>query len=198
MKTELEQQIDFIMELDRLKTVLRQNQTPSAKRRENTAEHSWHLAIMGLVLSDQSPTPVNTERVLIMLLLHDIVEIDAGDTFAYDESGHEDKVERELAAADRLFGLLPSEQCAALRAIWDDFEGALSPESRLARALDRLQPILLNHRSGADSSWAKYGITKAQVLKRNNEVEAISPALWALLNRCCDEAVAGGFLKASA
>ncbi len=195
MDTRLRQQIAFILEMDRLKAVLRQNLTPSAQRRENTAEHSWHLAIMGLVLEDQSPTPVDRAKVLCMLLLHDVVEIDAGDTFAYDDSGHADKIEREKQAADRLFGLLPKDQAHELRTIWDEFEAGKSPEARLARALDRLQPILMNHRSGAMSSWAKHGISKGQVLSRNREVEALSPALWALLTKCCNDAVAEGFLK---
>ena len=130
-----------------------------------------------------------------MLLLHDVVEIDAGDTFAYDESGHTDKADREKRAADRLFGLLPNDQEDELRSIWDEFEAGTSAEARLARALDRLQPILMNHRSGAMSSWAKHGISKDQVLSRNREVEALSPALWALLNRCCNEAIADGFLR---
>jgi len=195
MSARLNQQIDFIMELDRLKGVLRQNATPSAQRRENTAEHSWHLAIMGLVLEDQSPIPVDRVKVLCMLLLHDVVEIDAGDTFAYDHASHDDKAEREAQAADRLFGLLPSDQNVEFRAIWDEFEDGQTAESKLARALDRLQPILMNHRCGASSSWAKHGITKEQVLNRNREVEDLSAALWALLNRCCNEAVAQGFLK---
>ena len=196
MDQRLAQQIDFVMELDRLKSVIRQNQTPSAQRRENTAEHSWHLAMMGWVLEDQSPVAVDRAKVLCMLLLHDVVEIDAGDTFAYDETEHDDKALREAQAADRIFGLLPADQAQDFRAVWDEFEAGQSPEARLARALDRLQPILLNHRCGADSSWAKHGISKAQVLKRNVEVKALSPALWALLNRCCDDAVAAGFLKA--
>ena len=195
MDTRLSQQIDFIMEMDRLKAVLRQNKTPSAQRRENTAEHSWHLAIMGLILEDQSPTPTDRAKVLCMLLLHDVVEIDAGDTFAYDESSHADKAEREARAADRLFGLLPDDQQRELRALWDEFEAGQSSEAKLARALDRLQPILMNHRCGAISSWAQHGISKDQVLSRNHEVQTLSPALWQLLNRCCDEAIAGGFLK---
>ena len=195
MDTRLSQQIDFIMEMDRLKAVLRQTTTPSAQRRENTAEHSWHLAIMGLVLEDQSPAPVDRAKVLCMLLLHDVVEIDAGDTFAYDQSGHADKAKREEQAADRLFGLLPEDQANELRSIWNEFEAGQSDEARLARALDRLQPILLNHRCGELSSWAEYGISRDQVLNRNREVEDLSPALWALLKRCCNEAVEGGFLK---
>lgn len=195
MGQRLDQQIEFILEMDRLKSVLRQNKTPSAQRRENTAEHSWHLAIMGLVLEDQSPVPIDRAKVLCMLLLHDVVEIDAGDTFAYDDQGHEDKVLREQAAADRLFGLLPPDQTDELRSIWDEFEAGQSDEARLARALDRLQPILLNHKCGAESSWARHGISKAQVLARNIEVKHVSPALWALLNRCCDEAVQAGHLK---
>ena len=134
MSERLAQQINFIMEMDRLKTVLRQNLTPSAGRRENTAEHSWHLALMGLVLEDQSSVPVDRAKVLCMLLLHDIVEIDAGDTFAYDQDGHEDKVQRVEAAADRLFGLLPADQRDEFRGLWNEFEAGLTKSAKSTKS----------------------------------------------------------------
>ena len=179
MDQRLAQQIDFVMELDRLKSVIRQNQTPSAQRRENTAEHSWHLAMMGWVLEDQSPVAVDCAKVLCMLLLHDVVEIDAGDTFAYDETEHDDKALRGGASSGPDFWFAASRPSQDFRAVWDEFEAGQSPEALLARALDRLQPILLNHRCGADSSWAKHGISKAQVLKRNVEVSPEPCALGA-------------------
>ena len=192
--TRLDQQLAFIMEMDRLKAVVRRNRTPSADRYENTAEHSWHIALMGLILVEQSPQDVDVLTVVTMLMLHDIVEIDAGDTFAYDEGGHDDKEEREREAADRLFGLLPDDQRDKLRAIWDEFEAGETGEALLARALDRLQPILLNHRAGRTSSWAEHGIRRQQVLDRNDEVRRVSPALWAHLLHICDEAVEAGHL----
>jgi putative hydrolases of HD superfamily len=189
----LHQQLNFILEIDKLKQVLRQNHVLDGTRRENTAEHSWHLAMLGLVLADRSGEPIDRARVIEMLLLHDIVEIDAGDTFAYDTAGHDDKAAKETAAATRLFGLLPDDLGERLRGVWDEFEAGKSPESRLARGLDRLQPILLN-RYGGGHSWRKHGIRRDQVLTRNIEIKALAPELWALVERLTEEAVDEGLL----
>jgi putative hydrolase of HD superfamily len=189
----LQEQVDFLLEIDALKRVLRQNHVLDGSRRENTAEHSWHLAMLGLVLCDRAGQPVDRARVIEMLLLHDIVEIDAGDTFAYDEAGHTDKAVKETAAADRLFGLLPPDLGARLRGVWDDFEAGETPEARLARGLDRLQPILLN-RYGGGHSWRKHGIRRDQVLARNVEIKALAPELWALVEQLTEEAVSEGLL----
>ena len=143
-----EQQLRFIVEIDRLKNVLRRTLLTDASRRENSAEHSWHIALMAPLLAEHACEPVNVERVMRMLLVHDIVEIDAGDTFAYDANGNADKAERERRAADRLYGLLPDDQARELRAAWEEFEAAESAEARFAHALDRLQPLLQNLQIG--------------------------------------------------
>ncbi len=182
----LERQIDFLLEADRLKQVLRMTRVTDGSRRENTAEHSWHLALFAVVLAEHADEPIDVAKVIRMALLHDLVEIDAGDTFAYDEAGYETKAERELAAADRLFGLLPPVQDLALREIWDEFEAGLSAESRFAHALDRLQPVLLNHHRGG-GPWMEHGISKERVLARNRPISAGSEALWSLAQRRIDD-----------
>ncbi len=140
----LAQQMAFIIEIDRLKTVLRRTLIADGSRHENSAEHSWHLALAAMVLAEHSDEPVALLRVLQMLLVHDIVEIDAGDTFYYDDAGRQDKAEREQRAADHLFGLLPDDQAAELHALWTEFEARQTAEARFANALDRLMPLIHN------------------------------------------------------
>ncbi len=188
----LDDQLAFLLEADRLKGVERQNHCAHVERRENTAEHSWHLALFGLVLD--LPEGVDRYRVIQMLLLHDLVEIDAGDTFAYDDRGHKDKAEREEEAARRLFGLLPEQQGRQLHSVWREFEAQESPEARAASAIDRFQPILLNRYSG-DSSWRRHGICRDQVLSRNQIIEHEFPALWRRLLTLTEEAVSLGILR---
>ncbi len=173
----LTRQLAFIVEVDRLKEVLRQTPLASGARRENSAEHSWHLAIMASVLTSYAAEPVDLLRVLRMLLIHDVVEIDAGDTFAFDDGGNATKVEREERAAVRIFGMLPPDQRDAFRALWDEFEAGTTPESRYANALDRLQPLLLNAENGG-GSWRTHGIRRAQVLKRMDPIRTALPELW--------------------
>ncbi len=176
---QLGDRIRFVVELDRLKQVLRRTVVTDATRRENTAEHSWHVAMMALVLADTADEPVEPMRVARLLLVHDIVEIDAGDTFVYDTDGQETKAARERAAAERLFGLLPDDQGDELRACWVEFEDGTTAEARFARALDRLQPMLLNHAS-AGQAWREHGITADQVRAVNAAIEDGSLALWKL------------------
>ena len=190
---QLGDRIRFVVELDRLKQVLRRTVVTDATRRENTAEHSWHVAMMALVLADTTDEPVDPMRVARLLLVHDIVEIDAGDTFVYDSDGQETKAAREHAAAERLFGLLPDDQGDELRACWVEFEDGTTAEARFARALDRLQPMLLNHAS-AGQAWREHGITADQVRAVNAAIEDGSPALWKLAQRLIDDAVARGWL----
>ena len=192
----LGQQLDFILEIDRLKSVLRQTILTDSSRRENSAEHSWHIAVMVLVLSEHSHHEINALKVLKMLLVHDLVEIDAGDTFCYDADGNRDKEERESRAADRLFGLLPADQGADLRSLWEEFEERNSPEACFAAALDRLQPMLHNYVT-AGHSWQKHGIKKHQVVERNQPIQDGSPALWELAGRFLDDAVERGYLTES-
>jgi len=194
MTTRLDQQLTFILEIDKLKSILRQ--TPISgpeRRRENDAEHSWHIAVMAALLCEYAASAVDVSRVLRMLLIHDIVEIDAGDTFAYDVAGYSDKEERELRAADRLFGLLPAGQAAEFRALWDEFEAAATAESRYANALDRLQPLLLNSRTGG-GSWRNHKVTQAQVLTRMEPVRTGTPELWPVVLSIVDDAIGRGWL----
>jgi len=190
----LEEQMAFILEVEGLKQIFRQTLLPGDKRPENDAEHSWHLALMAILLMEHARVPdLDLLTVLKMVLIHDIVEIDAGDTFAYDEVGNQDKEEREQAAADRLFNLLPAEQAVAIRALWDEFEQRMTPEAQYAAALDRLQPLLLNfHTNGA--AWRQHGVKKAQVIARNEHIQEGAPALWQYARRLIDRAVECGYL----
>lgn len=195
MTTNLERQIDFIIETDKMKRILRKTKVLGTDRYENDAEHTWHLVLMALVLQEHANEPdLNLLRVMKMLLVHDIVEIDAGDTFAYDEKGQEDKQEREQKAADRLFGLLPDEQRDEVMALWHEFEAHETPEAKFALALDRLHPMLLNfHNEG--QSWRENGITADRVLKRNAMIEDGSEALWSYAERMVRLAVERGYLQ---
>lgn len=189
----LNSQIQFLVEIDKLKTILRQTQIIGEARPENDAEHSWHLAMMAIVLHEYAPSPINLLRVVKMVLVHDIVEIDAGDTFVYDAQGALDKAEREERAAARLFPLLPPDQAAEILALWQEFEARATPEARFAAAVDRLNPMLLNfHTSGA--AWARHGITSDRVLRVNSIIEDGAPALWEYAQALVKEAVAEGFL----
>ena len=194
MMTRLEQQLSFCTELDKLKGILRQSLLMDASRRENSAEHSWHLAAMAMLLSEYAAAPVDLTRVLKMLLVHDVVEIDAGDTFAYDTVNVETQHAREVKAADRLFGLLPPEQGAKLRALWDEFEERQTPESKYANALDRLQPLLQNSYSGGQS-WIKHGVTREQVAERMKAVQIGMPEVWPAVQAIIAAAVQKGMVK---
>ena len=190
------QQLAFLLEADRLKQVERQTAIIGGSRRENTAEHSWHLGLFALVLAEHADEPVDVARVLAMVLVHDLVEIDAGDTFAYDEAGYETKAARERAAADRLFGLLPDEQGAELRTLWEEHEAGATADARFANALDRLQPVLLNHAAGADAPWVRHGITYEQIVRRNVVIADGSKALWTESHERISQAVAEGWVVA--
>jgi putative hydrolase of HD superfamily len=157
----LSDQIAFVLEIDQLKTVLRQTPIGDSSRQENTAEHSWHLALAAIVLAEHANEAVDVAKVVEMLLIHDLVEIDAGDTFVYntmDAAGRAEQEAREELAAERIFALLPPEQGAYFRALWDEFESKGSAEARFAKAVDRLQPMLLNRVAGG-GSWMRHGIT---------------------------------------
>jgi putative hydrolase of HD superfamily len=189
----LADQLRFLIELDRLKQVLRRNRVDGGSRRENTAEHSWHLAMFALVLAEHAPEPVDLKRVVAMLLVHDIVEIDAGDTYIYDEVGRATQEQREERAADRLFGLLPEDQRDMLRGLWDEFEAMATPESRFAKAMDRLQPLLLNSAS-AGVTWREHGVTAPRVRAANGAAGEEVPALAPVIEALVAEAVRRGWL----
>ena len=178
MTDRLAAQFAFLQEIDRLKGVLRATPIGDASRRENSAEHSWHLAMYALVLADQAGPGVDISRVLMMLLLHDIVEIDAGDVPIHAAHDTEAQAAKERAAADRIFGLLPADQAAAFRALWDEFEAAESADAVFAKSLDRVQPVLLNHASGG-GSWTEYNVTLQQLDTRVGEkVRRGAPQVW--------------------
>lgn len=192
----LAQQIAFIVECDRLKTILRQNWIIDGSRAENDAEHSWHIAVMALLLAEHADAKVDVARVVGMLLVHDIVEIDAGDTFIYDAAGHADKDEREQRAADRLFGLLPPDQAEHFRGLWDEFEARQTPEARFAAAIDRLQPVLLNCMTEG-KAWRRHGVTADKVVALNSgRIGDVSQSLWDYARGMIEEAVAKGHLAA--
>ena len=189
----LTRQLDFIIEVDRLKGVMRRSPLVDGSRLENTAEHSWHVALAALLLSGYANEPVDVARVVRMLLVHDIVEIDAGDTYAYDVSGNRDKVERELRAAARLFGLLPDDQAAEFRALWEEFEDQATAESRFANALDRLMPLLHNYLNDGHV-WREHHVNAAQVRGRMAPVAEGSAALGDIVAAVLQNSLARGLL----
>ncbi len=188
-------QIEFITEIDKLKQIFRQNVIIGTDRNENDAEHSWHLAIMAIMLSEYSPEKnLDVLNVVKMVLIHDIVEIDAGDTFCYDEKGYEDKEEREQKAAERIFHLLPPDQAKELWDLWREFEELNTPESLFAACLDRFQPLLLNRNTGGHT-WQKPGVNSEKVLKRNALLEKNAPALWEYVKTAVEDSIDKGFLR---
>jgi putative hydrolase of HD superfamily len=189
----LGRQLAFIMELDRLKGILRQTRVLEGARQENSAEHSWHLALCAVVLAEHAPAEMDLSRVLKLVLVHDVVEIDAGDAFCYDADANVGKEERERMAAERIFGLLPPEQASELRGLWEEFEAGASADARFAVALDRLQPLLLNF-AGEGGSWRQHRVTHDQVWVRMAPIRQGAPELWPAVVRLLDEAVARGYL----
>jgi putative hydrolases of HD superfamily len=190
----LTRQIAFIAEIDKLKGVLRRTLIMDGSRPENTAEHSWNISVFAMLMHEYTENPCpSLDRVIRMLLLHDIVEIDAGDTFAYDTVGYADKEERELAAAHRLFGLLPDDQREEWMGLWREFEAGESVDARYANAMDRLLPLLHNYYTGG-VSWVKNGIVRSQVVRRIAPVERVAPALWHFAMELLDRAVEKGIL----
>lgn len=189
----LRRQIGFIVEVEKLKHVLRKTPVLDASRQENDAEHSWELALMAIVLAEHADENLDMLRALKMILIHDIVEIDAGDTFIYDEAALMDQAVRERIAADRIFGLLPDEQATDFRNLWDEFEAGQSAEARFARAMDRLQPLLHNFFTSG-GTWHTPGVTSADVLARKRPISAFSDVLWQAAQDIIAEGVKKGFL----
>ncbi len=190
----LDRQLRFLLEADRLKGVLRQSRIIDGSRRENSAEHSWHLGLMSLVLGEYAPDGTDLGRVTAMVLVHDLVEIDAGDLFVYaGEQAQAVQEDAERAAADRLFALLPESQAARFRALWDEFEERRTPEAKFARALDRLQPMLANYQLGG-GTWTQHGVTASQVLAKVALIEDGSAALGAFARELIADSVSRGFL----
>ena len=190
----LARQLYFILELDKLKSVYRRTYLIDGTRSENSAEHSWHLALMAMVLAEHANEPLDVGKVIRMVLIHDIVEIDAGDTYIYD--AQDDKAEREQRAADRIFGLLPEDQAQEFRDLWEEFEARQTAEARFASALDRFIPQLHNfHTQGR--SWKEHGITSERVLLRNVEISHGSNTLWEWTQVLIERAEEEGFFTKS-
>jgi len=173
----LARQIAFLVEADKLKSVIRRTSLMDGSRLENSAEHSWHLALASMVLIEYAPPGIDVRRVLQLVTVHDLVEIDAGDTFAYDVAANQSKAERELVAASRIFGLLAADQATYLRELWNEFEEQQTPEARYAHAVDRLQPLLQNMQAGG-GSWTSHGVTRVDVLRRMAPLQADLPQVW--------------------
>ena len=188
-------QIEFITEVDKLKQIQRRTTLLDGARQENSAEHSWHIALIVLILSEYADQDnLDLLQVIKLLLVHDLVEIDADDTYCYDEIGGQDQKIRETKAADRIFNILPPDQAALLRSLWDEYEDRQTPESRFANAIDRLQPLLHNYFTRGHT-WKKHGIRKKQVLERMKPVDEGSHFLWDYVARLIDDAVEKGYLK---
>ncbi|MBR6107796.1 MAG: HD domain-containing protein [Oscillospiraceae bacterium] len=187
-------QLEFLLEMDKMKNIYRQTYVLHENRKENDAEHAWHLAMLALVLHEYANEPVDLKTVLATVLIHDVVEIDAGDTYAYDAAGNATKAVREQKAADRLFGLLPEEQGAYFRRLWEDFEAGSTPEARFAAALDRIQPLMLNYEKGG-LSWREHGTKRSQAEGRMLPIRQGSAQIGALAEQIIRRAAEEGLLR---
>ena len=194
MDERLKKQMDFLLEVDKLKFIYRQTYLSNGERKENDAEHSWHLALMAVLLQEYSNEPVDVVKVMTMVLIHDLVEIDAGDTYAYDTAGNQTKREREVKAAQRILGILPKDQEEAFRALWEEFEAYETPEAKFAHVCDNMQPFMLNHATGG-RAWQEHGVKKSQVLNRNRYLEDGSKTMKQYFDEIIAEHVKEGNLK---
>ena len=194
MDERLKRQLDFILELDKEKNVFRQTHLSGHGRRENDAEHAWHMAIMAYLLQEYSNEKIDVARVMLMCLIHDVVEIDAGDTYAYDAEGLKTQKAREEAAKERLYSMLPEDQKADLTAIFDEFEERKTPEAKFARALDNLQPLLLNN-SNDGGDWRNHDVTAEKVYERQSRTREGSEKLFEVTDKILKENIAKGNLK---
>lgn len=193
MDQRMEQQFAFALEVDKLKNIFRQTRLSGHGRRENDAEHSWHIALMAYLFREYANEEVDILRVMLMCLVHDIVEIDAGDTYAYDAQGLETQAAREAAARERLYSILPEDQGAELAALFDEFEACETPEARFARALDNIQPMMLNHSNGG-GDWREHGIAAEQVYRRQSGTRLGSEKLFAVADEVIRENIRKGNL----
>lgn len=194
MNERIKKQLDFIVEVDKIKTILRRNLTIVDKRRENDAEHSWHIALMAPLLMEYIEEEVDILKVMKMVIIHDLVEIDAGDTYAYDVVGYSDKREREVAAANRIFNILPEDQAKEITKLWYEFEEEETMEARYACCVDRLQPFILNYYSDG-LSWMEHKVTKTQVMGRMKIIKETSNGLWEMFMYLLESAIEKGYIK---
>ena len=194
MDERLKKQMDFLLEVDKLKFITRQTYLSDGKRKENDAEHSWHLALMAVLLQEYSNQKVDLAKVITMVLIHDIVEIDAGDTYAYDAEGNKSKRRREEKAADRLFGMLPEDQGRKFRELWEEFEAYETSEAKFAHVCDNVQPLMLNNATDG-LAWREHQVKKSQVLNRNRRVGEGSEIMRAYIEENLNKNVESGNLK---
>jgi len=190
----LAQQLQFIVEVDKLKGVLRRTSPIGAERRENSAEHSWQVVLSALLLHEHANENVDLLRVLSMLTIHDIVEVDAGDIFHYEKSSHTGMAEREQRAAARLFGLLPAHQGDSLRALWEEFEAGITPEARFAKAVDRFSAFIMNYHNNG-GTWVSHGVTADQILSLNSHIADGSKPIWERVEAIVAEALSRGWIR---
>lgn len=190
----LQKQIKFALVIDEMKNIFRRNLIIDGSRRENDAEHSWNLAMLAMLFEEYSTEKVNIERVLKIALVHDLVEVYAGDTFAYDAKGNEDKLQREIESANKLFGILDPVQGAEIRALWDEFEAKETPESKYANAIDRIQPLINNYMTNGHT-WKEGDVHAPQILKRMDIIRTTTPALWPIVEGIIATSIEIGILK---
>ncbi len=191
--TRLEQQLEFIREIDKVKNIYRQTYLADGERKENDAEHSWHIAVMAVLLKEYVPE-ADILKAMIMVLIHDLVEIDAGDTYAYDMKGAETKRQREVKAAERIFGLLPDDQGSTFRELWEEFEAYETAEAKYAHLLDNFQPLLLNDASGG-KSWSEHDVQKSWIYKRNEKIGETSAEIWKCMQEIVDKHIKKGNVR---
>lgn len=192
----LKKQMEFIIEVDKLKDIIRQTNLTNGERKENDAEHSWHLALMAVFLSEYSKEPVDVLQVIKMVLIHDLVEIDAGDTYLYDEAGNGTKAAREQKAAERIFNILPQDQAEELFGLWKEFEDRKTPESKFANTLDRIQPVLLNDATEG-RAWREHDVCIDQIMSKNEYTSQGSDVLWAYIQEVFEKNMKNGNIKRS-
>ena len=189
----LRKQLDFILEVDKVKNIIRQTYLSDGNRKENDAEHSWHLALMAVLLKEHSNEDVKLEKVIPMVLIHDLVEIDAGDTYAFDEAAKMTQASRERAAADRIFGMLPDDQVAWFRLLWEEFEAYETPEARFAHMLDNCQPMFLNDATDG-RSWEEHHVKKSQIYNRNRKTGEGSEIIWKYMKEIVEKHISLGHI----
>ena len=194
MDERIEKQLAFALEIDKEKNIFRQTHLSGHGRRENDAEHAWHMALMAYLLREYSNEPVDITRVILMCLIHDIVEIDAGDTYAYDAAGLATQKAREDAAKERIFSLLPNDQKAGLMALFDEFEAYETPESKFAHSMDNLQPLMLNNSNGG-ADWREHGVSSEQVYRRQNKTRLGSEKLFGIVDQIIKENIKKGNIR---
>ena len=192
----LKKQMEFIIEVDKLKNIIRQTNLTNGERKENDAEHSWHLALMAVFLSEYAKEPVDVLQVINMVLIHDLVEIDAGDTYLYDEAGNGTKAAREQKAAERIFNILPGDQAEELFQLWQEFEDRKTPESKFANTLDRIQPVLLNDATEG-RAWREHDVCIDQIMSKNEYTSQGSDVLWAYIQEVFEKNIENGNIKRS-